>query len=788
MERALNIKLRRELWQMRGQVLAIALVIAGGVAVCVMSLVNYSSLSATRADYYQQHQFAEVFVSVKRAPLNVLREIRRLPGVARVEDRVEGSAKLEMPGFSDPVSARLVSVPSTGQPGINRLFIRQGRLPEAGRAREVAVIGSFAEAHRLSLGDRFFAIINGRRQQLVLTGIVESPEFIYVLPPGGMLPDYQRFGVLWMNRDVLAPAFDMDGALNSLVVTLRRGNTLETVIDALDRVLEPYGTTGAYGRADQFSHRFLNDELNQLKTMATVFPLIFMSVAMFLLNVVIGRLIGTQRDIIAVLKAFGYGNREIAWHYSKLVMVIALLGLLLGMVLGLWLGRALGELYMDYYRFPGLLFRIQPAWLLAIAALTLLVAWGGAWRSIRRAAALPPAEAMRPEGPARYHLSVLERVLRRTWFSQPSRMILRQLSRRPGRTALSVGGIAMATAIVLVGNFQFDSVSVMVHTQFARVQQQDLAAAFIDPVNASALFGLQRHPGIRYVEGRRVVPVRLVFGHRQWRSAITGIPSQAQLQFVIDENLQPVTLPVAGLLLTDYLAAELGVRPGESIQVQLLEGDRRTVAVPVTGISSEFVGVGAYMRLEALNRILGDGPLVNQAMINLEPALASSVYDRLRETPAVLGISIRQAMLDSFYDTLARTFLTFTFFNSLMGGIIAFGVVYNTIRISLAEKGRELASLRVLGYTHNEVAHILLGEVALLIVVGIPLGWFAGQGLAVLIITAMQTELYRVPLIITGQTLSVSALVVVVSALASGLVAWRRLWALDLVAVLKTRE
>ncbi|MEC7376713.1 MAG: FtsX-like permease family protein, partial [Pseudomonadota bacterium] len=225
-----------------------------------------------------------------------------------------------------------------------------------------------------------------------------------------------------------------------------------------------------------------------------------------------------------------------------------------------------------------------------------------------------------------------------------------------------------------------------------------------------------------------------------------------------------------------------------TLQVQLLEGDRRTVAVPVTGISSEFVGVGAYMRLDALNRILGEGPRVNQAMINLEPALAPSVYDRLRETPAVLGISIRQAMLDSFYDTLARTFLTFTFFNSLMGGIIAFGVVYNTIRISLAEKGRELASLRVLGYTHNEVAHILLGEVALLIVVGIPLGWFAGQGLAVLIITAMQTELYRVPLIITGQTLSVSALVVVVSALASGLVAWRRLRALDLVAVLKTRE
>lgn len=784
----LNTKLRRELWQMRGQVLAIALVIAGGVAVCVMSLVNYSSLLATRAQYYEQYQFAEVFSALKRAPRHILQEIGELPGVARYEGRVEGGAKLEMPGFTDPVSARLVSIPPDGQPDINRLFIREGRLPAPGRNQEAAVIGSFAEAHDLSLGDRFQGIINGRRQVLVLTGIVESPEFIYVIPPGAMLPDYQRYGVLWMSREALEAAMDMEGAFNSLLVTLRPGYSVASVADALDRILARYGATGAYGRDDQFSHRFLSDELNQLKTMATVFPLIFMGVAMFLLNVVISRLISTQRDIIAVLKAFGYGNRQIAWHYSKLVIVIAAIGLSLGLVLGLWLGRSLGELYMDFYRFPGLLFRVNPLWMVLLAALTITVAWLGAWRAIRQAAGLPPAEAMRPEGPARYRVTLAEQLLSRVRFSQPSRMIVRQLSRRPARTLLSMSGIAMATAIVMVGNFQFDSVSLMVHTQFARVQQQDLAATFIDPVNSAALYGMERQPGIRYVEGRRTVSARLKFGHREWRSAVTGIPADARLQFVVDRNLERVTLPAEGLLLTDYLARELAVRAGDTLELELLEGDLRTVRVPVAGVTSEFLGVGVYMNLDALNRALGDGPLINQALINLDPDKASAVYDSLRETPGVLGLSIRQAMLDSFYDTLARTFLTFTFFNSLMGGIIAFGVVYNTIRISLAEKGRELASLRVLGYTHNEIAHILLGEVALLLLLGVPLGWLIGQGLALLIVTAMQTELYRVPLTITSQTLGVSALVVVVSAIASGIIAWWRLKALDLVAVLKTRE
>lgn len=785
---ALNTKLRRELWQMRGQVLAIALVIAGGVAVCVMSVLNYSSLSATRSQYYNEHRFADVFASLKRAPRHVLNEVSAIPGITRLTGRVEGGAKLEIPGFSDPVSARLVSLPPSGQPDVNGLFIRKGRVPAPGRGREVAVIGSFAEAHDLQLGDQFPAIINGRRQVLTITGIAESPEFIYVIPPGGMLPDYERFGVLWMSREALAAAMDMKGAFNSLVVRVEAGYPVASVIDALDRLLDRYGATGAYGREDQFSHRFLDDDMDQLKTMATVFPLIFMGVAMFLLNVVVSRLIATQRDIIAVLKAFGYSNRQIAWHYSKLILTIGIIGFALGLGLGLWLGRGLGEMYMQYYRFPGLLLRINPAWIFLLAGISLLVAWLGGWRAISKAASLPPAEAMRPEGPAKFRITLAEKWLSVVRFSQPSRMIIRQTARRPLRSFLSLTGVAMATAIIVVGNFQFDSVSLMVQTQFARVQQQDLTVPLIDPQNAAVLFTLQRQPGIRYAEGRRTVAARLANGHRKWRGAVTGIPANAELQFVVDKNIEPVTLPGEGLLLTDYLARELSVKPGDTLDIEILEGDRRTISVPVSGTTSEFLGVGAYMDLNALNRVLGEGPLINQALLNVDPAYADDVYQQLRETPGVLGVSIRQAMLDSFFQTLARTFLTFTFFNSFLGGVIAFGVVYNTVRISLAEKGRELASLRVLGYTHNEVAHILLGEMALLLLVGIPLGWLFGEGLAFLIIIAMQTELYRVPLTITPQTLGISAIVVIASAVGSGVIAWWRLRRLDLVAVLKTRE
>ncbi len=786
--RILQTKLRRELWQMRGQVIAIALVIAGGVAVCLLSLVNYASLTATRDLYYQEYRFADAFVTLKRAPLHLLEQVADLPGVDRFSARIEGTARLRLEGFTEPVSARLVSLPPSGQPLVNRLYLRQGRLPSALRDDETAIIGSFAEAHGLVPGDSLDTIVNGRRQSLRVVGIVESPEFIYVIPPGGMLPDFQRYGVLWMAEEALAAAMDLTGAFNSLVLEASGPVPVEDVIYQLDQLFEDYGGVGAYARKDQFSHRFLSDELNQLKTMASIFPAIFLGVAMFLLNVVITRLVSTQRDIIAILKAFGYSNRQIGWHYSQMVLLIALTGFAIGCAVGLWLGRALGALYMDYYRFPDLLFRISPWWLLALAAITLCVAWFGSWKAIAQATRLPPAEAMRPEGPGRFRVSLPEKLLSVVRLSQTSRMIVRQLSHRPGRTSLSVLGVAMATAVVMIGNFQLSSVSLMVHTQFSRAQQQDLSASLTEPVNQRELHSLKQQPGIRYVEGSRVVPVELVHGHRRQRTALTGLPENARLQFVVDEHLNNVRLPPAGLLLTDFLASSLRIQTGDRVTVRVLVDHRPTLTLPVAGVTSEFLGVGTYMNLSAMNRALGEGAVVNQLLMTVDPTVIDQVYDYLRDTPGVMAVNLRQAMLDSFYDTLAKTFLTYTFIISLLGGIIAFGVIYNTVRISLSERGRDLASLRVLGYSHNDVSHVVLGELGFLLLLGIPLGWGIGHGIALLIVTAMQTELYRVPLVITDHTLALSANVVVLSALASGIISWWRIRKLDLVAVLKTRE
>ncbi len=786
--RALDRKLWRELWAMRGQALAIAAVVVSGVATLVMSLTTLDSLERTRALYYRDYSFAEVFASLKRAPQDLAARIATLPGVDRAETRVVAAVRLEVEGFDEPVTGQIVSVPDYGAPRLNRLYLRSGRLPEPGRNDEVVLHETFSEAHHLEPGDRLTAIINGRRQVLTVVGVALSPEYIYQIAPGALLPDYQRYGILWMARTPLATAYDLDGAFNDVTLTLARGAVEGDVIGHLDDLLAPYGGVGAIGRDDQLSHHFLSEELRQLETTATVFPLIFLGVAAFLLNVVVNRLIATQRDQIGILKAFGYGNAAIGWHYLKLVLLVALVGVAGGVALGIWFGKGLSAVYADFYRFPELHFLLRPE----VVGIALAVAGGamltGTLHAVRRATALPPAEAMRPEAPVAYRATIAERLGLQRLLSQPTRMIARHLERRPVRALLSVAGIAMACGVMIVGNFQQGAIDMMVKVQFGLSQREDLTVSFVEPTASRAIASLRSLPGVTRVEGMRVVPVRLVAGHRRYRTAVQGIEPDSDLQRLLNAQLEPVTLPPDGLLLTDYLAGILGVAPGDTVRVEVLEGERVQRDVPVMAVTTQFVGVGASMERAALNRLLREGDVVSGALLAVDRRDRQRVYDRLKEMPRVSGVLVHESTIEAFFESMAGMVLYFSSVATLLGATIVFGVVYNTARIALSERSRELASLRVLGFRHGEIAYILLGELAVLVLAGIPLGFAVGHGLCGFLISQFESDLYRIPLVVEPFSLALAAAAALVSAALSFALVWHKLGRLDLVAVLKTRE
>lgn len=794
MIRAIDRKLLRELRAMRMQALAIALVIVSGVAIFIMSLSTLDSLYETRERYYRSHHFADVFASLKRAPESLAWRIRRIPGVDKVQTRVVAYVSLDIPDFAEPVSAHLISLPEAGPSLLNRVFLTSGRMPEADRDDEVLISAELAAAHGLGLGDGLRATINGRRERLTIVGLAMSPEYIYQIAPGAMFPDYARYGVLWMGREALAVAYDMDSAFNNVTLTLApgagtgTGTGAENVIDRLDTLLAPYGGTGAYAREHQLSHRFLSEELKQQQTIATVFPLIFFGVAAFLLNVVASRLIGLQREQIASLKAFGYSNVDVGVHYAKLVLAIVLLGILGGIGLGVLLGHGMSGLYREFYSFPFMDYVLRPRVIAAAAAVSIAVALLGTLHAVRGAARLPPAQAMRPEPPPVYRATLVERLGLQRWLSQPTRMILRHIERRPLKSLLTTLGIAMACGIMMIGGFQRGAIDHMVGVQFGMSQRADLTATYTEPTSGRSLYSLQSLPGVTLAEGFRSVPVRLRFGHRGYRTTLEGLDPHGRLMRLLDKELAPIVLPPEGVVLSDYLAELLQVRPGDRLVIDVLEGDRRTVQVAVAAIAEQYLGVGAYMRRSALNRLLREGDAISGAHLAVDSPRRGAVYAELKEMPRIAGIIEQTSAIRAFYDTLAQSVLFFTLIATLLGATISFGVVYNSMRIALSERSRELASLRVLGFERGEIAYILLGELALLTLAAIPLGLAIGYGLCAYLAAAFESDLYRIALVLDRGVYAWAALVVILSALASGLMIWRQLGRLDMVAVLKSKE
>jgi putative ABC transport system permease protein len=788
MIRALDRKLFRDLWGMKGQALAIALVISSGVATFIMSRSTLDSLKLTQSAFYQESRFAEVFASLKRAPESLRPRIESIPGVRQAQTLVVAAAKFDLEGYPDPIAGQIVSIPDHGQPLLNQLHVRRGRLVEGGSDSEVIVSDSFADAHGLQPGSHLYATINGKRKRLEIVGVALSPEYIFQLQPGSFIPDFKSFGILWMGRTPLGNAYDMEGAFNQVALTLSAGASLEDVIDRLDQLLERYGGLGAYGRKDQTSHRYLSEEFRQLEQMATLFPAIFLGVAAFLLNVVAGRLIATQREQVAILKAFGYTNTSVVIHYLKLILLIVALGILGGIIFGVWLGRGLSQMYMTFYRFPFLQYHLRLEVALTASLISALAAMLGTVYSVIRAALLPPAEAMQPAPPAHYRRSLVERLGVARRLSQPSRMIVRNLERRPVKAILSVVGVAFSCAILVMGGFFSDAVDFMVRIQFSLAQRDDMAVTFVEPTSRKALYVLNSLEGVDHVEPFRSVPARLRFGHRHYRTSIQSVEPDGTLYRLLSKQLELVPLPPDGVILTDYLAWMLNIRPGEMLTVEVLEGERPIYQVPVAGLVNEYVGVFAYMQLSALNRLMREGPTISGAYLSTDAQYQQRVYQQLREMPRVAGTSVKEKVLENFYETMAKQMLTFAFFNTLLAATIAFGVVYNGARIALSERSRELASLRVLGYTRGEISYILLGELALLTVAAIPLGFVIGRALSGYMIATLQTELFRIPLVIESATYSFAATVVLISALISGLIVRHKLDHLDLVAVLKTKE
>lgn len=786
--RALNVKLLRDLWSMKGQMAAVALVMACGLMVMIMARGLVRSLETARDEYYASHRLAHVFCDVKRAPNAMKARLREIADVAALETRVKGTLTLHLPGLREPADGLVLSLPDGRETEVNRLHLRQGRLPVPRSTSEVVVSEPFAKAHGFVPGHTLEATIRGARTRLAIVGVGMSPEFVFETRPGETVPDNRRYGVFWMSEGALADAYDLSGAFNSVVLTLAPGARTGPVKKDLDRILAPYGALVAFDRTEHVSAKLIDDRIAMLKGFAVAFPVIFLSIAAFMTSAALTRLVRLQREQIAQLKAFGYSSTDVGWHYFQFALAAVLAATLLGSVVGLWLGQNMVEIYRRFFQFPNLAFR--PDWLALVMALAASAAasFAGVLGAVRQAVSLPPAEAMRPEPPARFEPSFLERLGLLRLLSPVQRMALRNLERKPWQAFFTAFGLAMATAIPIVPGAMGDGIDYLMDFQWRLAQRQDVTVSLIEPGSASALHALRGLPGVLRAEPFRVVQGRIVSGLRQRRVGLTGRAPDAGLNLLLDARGHAVDMPLSGLLLSEKLAEVLELRPGDPVRIEVQEGRRPVLETFVAGTITDFAGVGAYMDFHALGRLMGEERVVSGAHLTLDATSRDEFLKEVADTPAIAAAIFTSSARESFQSAMGDMMGVVQAVYFGFAVIVSCGVVYNGARISLSERTRDLATLRVLGFSEGETTVILLSELIFLTLVALLPGLVIGGEMARILVLTANTESVRMPLVLTHRAYATAVLIVLSSSLASFLVVGRRIKNLQLLSVLKAPE
>jgi putative ABC transport system permease protein len=786
--RMLDRKLLRDLWRLKWQAGAIALLIACGVAVSVMAFSSQQALRNAQARDYAQARFADVFATAKRAPLPVARDLARIDGVVAVDARALKAGLMQLPGLLRPATVRLIALPDDEAGSLNRIVLMQGRMPDPDRTDEAVVLKTFLDAAHLKLGDRASMVIDGRQMSFRIVGSALSAEFAFLPGPASLMPDDAHQAVFWAPRATVEKATGLGGAFSEVSMKLAPGAPAQAVMQAVDKALAPYGGQPSYARADQLSTKFQDDHIRQLGILALVIPPIFLIVAAALVHMVLGRVVETEHEHIGMLKAFGYTDLEASAPYLKLALLIGLVGALAGGLFGGWLGELITGVFTRYVRFTRFEPRFDWTAFLSASAVSSGAAVLGSLLAVRRAVRLSPAEAMQPFAPEAYHKGVLERFRFWRFVGEPSRMIVRSLERFPVRASFTAAGLGVSLSLLIGTQFMFGSIEEIVDQAYYRARHWTDVVGFIEVRDARAVQEAARLPGVIAAEPVRSVSARFRAGGREERAVLNGLEPQAVLERPLDGRDRPVALPGRGIVLSDSLARRLNLRAGDDVDVEVYEDRRPHALLPITATATDYAGFSAYMARSQLNALMGDGDVASGAELLTAQDRRETFYRAVADAPGIVAALSKSDTVDEWRGSIVKTLTVEMWFYLGFAAAIAFGIAYNIARVTLTDRARDLATLRVLGFGQVECAYILLGELLALTIIAIPAGLAGGFGLARLLVAAFSHEEMRLPAIITPEACGISLLAYLGAVLVAAVLVGQRIWSFDLVAVLKTRE
>lgn len=784
--------LKRKLWRdikaNYGAYLACAGVLVIGLMLYVSLSVILENLISGRDSYYQQYDFADGFARISKGPAALAREVEDIDGVRRAVGRIVQEAFIYDPSGERTTTLRLVSFNDINQP-VNRFRLEQGRVPVSGR-KEILVSPAFLKANEYRLGDDITLIIKGREAKFKITGTAISPEYIYEIPGGHMLaPDPKAFGVAFVPYRTVAALYDMESQVNDIVFTLDGGTEFSKVKNPVAKILGHYGMTSLIARKDQLSSSMLTQEIAGLKGSASTTPIIFLMVAAAILYIMLRRMIEQQRGQIGVLKAFGFSDREIIFHYLSYSVLISGIGGFLGGMAGSGLSFSLAKLYQQFYNIPNLSGRFSPGYLAAATLLSVIFGVIAGYQGSKRVTKLSPAEAMRPAAPLTGRKTLVER-FEVFWniLNTRARMAVRNVFRSRQRTAITILGVACAFSMMVAARGMFDSSYFLISYQYDKVERYDLKVVLRQYVDKVQGVSTAKHmDGVDEAEPLLEVPVTITHRWLKKDTVITGLPKNASLYRLLTSKGETVQPPRDGLVMSAQLAKTLNVKPGDMVTVKPLVGDVEKEQVIVKKVIPQYVGVGTYMDIDSLSVLLKSSPLASSMLVKVDSEKLPLVRKQLQEGKNVLTIQDKtkiKAQFEQLMESSQASQYVLLFFSFVLG----FAIVYNVNLISLSERERELATLMVIGMTEREVGRILLTEQAMLglsaMVLGVPLGYSMLYGIA----NASATELYSMPLIVLPESFLVAAAGTVMFILAAQWKVQGRVRNLSMLDVLKQQE
>lgn len=785
-------KLRRTIWNTRGQFLAVTAVVAVGIAVYISMTTSYYNLNQSRDDFYKDNNFADYYFHVVRAPEQVTRQIESLAGVTEANGRIQIDVPLVKEG-NQRASARITSYPIPIE-GINRIQLLSGRYFEkhpSGGGVEVLIDSRYFTANRLSFNDTVNIVSDGRKVPLTVVGTATGPEFTIAMKDAAtLIPDPETFGLIMMPLNQAQQTLNLPGQINQVVIKLSPGADENKVSEQVKALLEPYGNLSSYPRKKQLSNAILQGELDGLKASSIFMPVIFLSIAAAIQMVMLGRMIKGQRLQIGIMKALGYNNRQIMTHYTTYSMSTSLLGALLGIFFGIWLASAIAVLYAEFFNLPKTIGGLNTSAVINGLVLSLSVGAISGLAASRGVVSVNPADSMRPEPPKNAGSIFLERLpliwklLDSTW-----KMSLRTAIRNRGRFALVLVGVTFSVGMLVVSLFTNDSIDYMIQKQFYLDQRYDYLVRFTSPVKESDLLNISRIEGIIKSEPILEIPVKVYYNNNYQEDILQGIPPDSTLKKLEDPNGYTLNIPENGLLINKKTADKLGIQKGDLVEIETLLGNGPSLNTNLTvvGINQQLIGGGSFLSLEQANLVLMERQLVSGIMLKVDPGKSSSLEEKLNDMNRVSSTLSRQKELDNFHknmEAMVASIAIMIFFSVIMG----FAIVYNSSVISFAERKRELASLRVLGFTTSEVSGLLLKEnliqSMLGVAAGLPFGLLMSRGY----VNALSSDLFTIPVVIYPMTYFWAALGGVFFIATAHLLAVRGVKKLDLVDVLKNRD